>query len=196
MWTEPALNQIDAYRRGFTALGAGACAPAMLVPAPAIAASARTLDLSAAAALKRLHAANENARALSTRARGVLVFPKITKAGFVVSGREGEGVLWARGAANAYYRIAAASFGLQDGAQMFSLAMFFISQSALDYLGKSQARATGAGPDVVVADCGTAKYVNTATLSQDVYAMAFGQKGLIAATALAGTKIARIHPGP
>jgi lipid-binding SYLF domain-containing protein len=37
--------------------------------------------------------------------------------------------------------------------------------------------------------------VNTATLSQDVYAMPFGQRGLMAGIGLEGSKITHIHPG-
>jgi lipid-binding SYLF domain-containing protein len=47
---------------------------------------------------------------------------------------------------------------------------------------------------VVVLDKGAAASVTSTTLSQDVYAMPFGQEGLMAGLSLEGAKITRIHP--
>jgi hypothetical protein len=46
----------------------------------------------------------------------------------------------------------------------------------------------------VVADEGFAKTMNTTTLTQDVYAMPFGQSGLMAGLGLEGSKISRFTP--
>ena len=88
----------------------------------------------------------------------------------------------------------AVTFGFQAGVQTFSYALFFITDSALAYLSKSNGWAIGTGPSVVVVDEGFAKTLNTTTLSQDVYAMPFGQKGLMAGLGLEGSKITQIHP--
>ena len=47
---------------------------------------------------------------------------------------------------------------------------------------------------MVVVDAGAAKTLDTTNLTQDVYAMPFGQKGLMAGITLEGSKITRIHP--
>lgn len=167
-----------------------------LGPAAALAASASQLNAEATGALQSLYADSDKARELGRKARAILVFAKIRKAGFMVGGQGGEGVLFRGGKPAGYYSLYAASFGLQAGVQKFSYALFFITQSALDYLGKSEGWAIGSGPSVVVVDKGAARTMNTTTLSQDVYAMPFGQKGLMAGLGLEGSKITPIHPGP
>jgi lipid-binding SYLF domain-containing protein len=139
---------------------------------------------------------SDKARELSARAVGVLVFPKIAKAGFIVGGQGGEGVLFIGGRPAGYFSIAAGSFGLQAGVQTFSYALFFMTPSALDYLRKSKGWAIGSGPSIVVADKGTAKTLNTTTLQKDIYAFPFGQAGLMGGLGLEGTKITPINPKP
>jgi lipid-binding SYLF domain-containing protein len=146
------------------------------------------------AALHRLYAANPKARELGHRARAILVFPKIFKAGLGLGGQGGDGALIENGSAMQFYNLTAGSFGLQAGVQTFSYALFFITESSLEYLKKSDGWAIGAGPSVVVVDEGFAKTLNTTTLNQDVYAMAFGQRGLMAGIGLEGSKISKIHP--
>lgn len=158
------------------------------------AASASELNRDADAALRQLYQTSPKARELSQRARAVLIFPKITKAGFMVGGQGGEGVLRMNGKTQGYFRIAAGSFGLQAGVQTFSYALFFITQSALDHLRSTKGWSIGSGPSVVIVDEGVAKTMNTTTLSQDVYAVPFGQKGLMAGLGLEGSKISRIQP--
>ena len=65
------------------------------------------------------------------------MFPKIVKAGLVVGGQGGEGVLFVRGKPAGYYKIGAASFGLQAGGQSFSYALFLMNDKALAYLRKA-----------------------------------------------------------
>jgi lipid-binding SYLF domain-containing protein len=174
--------------------GGLALAAASLWPVAAFAASKSELYRDAYAALQRLYATNDKARQLGRKSRGILVFPTITKAGFMVGGQGGKGVLFVNGQTAGYYSLFAGSFGLQAGAQKFSYALFFVTQSALDYLQKSKGWAIGSGPSVVVIDQGKAKTMNTTTLSQDVYAFPFGQKGLMAGLGLEGSKITPINP--
>ena len=169
----------------------------LAVPAgKARAASASQLTAEANAALQRLYGQSPRARELSRKAVAILIFPKITKAGFLVGGQGGNGVLFMGGRPLGYFSIYAGSFGLQAGVQQFSYAQFIVTRSAVDYMKKSDGWAIGSGPSVVVVDEGFAKTMNTTTLSQDVYAMPFGQKGLMAGLGLEGSKITRIHPGP
>jgi lipid-binding SYLF domain-containing protein len=158
------------------------------------AATASELRASASAALRKLYAKSGRARELSRKARGVLVFPRILKAGFVFGGQGGEGVLFEGGRVAGYYSIGAASFGFQAGAQVYGYALFFITQSALDYLKKSEGFAIGTGPTVVVLKAGAAKEADTTTITQDVYAISFNQEGLMGSLSLEGSKITRIHP--
>ena len=155
-----------------------------------------TIAQNAQRALHLLYAENGKARALGQRAKAILVFPRIIKGGLIVGGQSGNGALLVGGRLVAYYNISAASFGLQAGGQAFSYALFFVTNSALDYLQKSDGWAIGSGPSVVVEDKGAAASLTTTTLTQDVYAFPFGQRGLMAGIGLEGSKITPIHPGP
>lgn len=168
---------------------------ATLLPVAAVVAAPKSdpqLDRAAVAALQRLIAGNTAARLLNEKAVAVLVFPKIVKVGFVLGGAYGEGALRQGGRTLSYYNSAAASYGLQAGAQWFGYAMFFMNAAALQYLDQSQGWEIGVGPSVVVVDAGMGKKITSTTLSQDVYAFIFGQKGLMAGLGIEGSKITRI----
>ncbi len=108
----------------------------------------------------------------------------------------GNGVLFENGLPTRYYNITAASYGLQAGVQSFSYALFFMTDSAVSYLKSSNGWSIGAGPSVVVLDKGKAESMTTTTLTEDVYAIPFGEKGLMAGLGLEGSKITAISVGP
>ncbi len=168
----------------------------LLAPAAAQATSASKLNADSSAALQQLYAQSPKARELGAKAQAILVFPSIKKAGFMVGGQGGNGTLFQKGRPTANYSIFAGSFGLQAGVQKFSYALFIVSRSALDYLSNSKGWAIGSGPSVVMVDEGFARTMNTTTLKKDIYAMPFGQKGLMAGLGLEGSKITPIHPDP
>ena len=156
--------------------------------------AASQIDSDADAALQRLYASTPEARSLARRAKGILVFPGIVKAGFIAGAQYGKGVLLRNGRVAGYYNIVAGSYGLQAGVQSFDYAMFFMTGSALDYLNSSAGFEVGVGPSVVVVDAGIAKSLTTTTAKDDVYAFIFGQKGLMAGLGLQGSKITRVNP--
>jgi lipid-binding SYLF domain-containing protein len=156
------------------------------------AASRQELDRAGIKALQTLYAINPAARRLGEKARAVLVFPSIVKAGFLFGGQIGEGVLLKGGKPAAYYNSVAASYGLQAGIQTFGYALFFMNDGALGYLDSSEGFELGVGPSIVVVDEGMAKSITSTTLTQDVYAFIFSQKGLMAGLGIQGSKITRI----
>jgi lipid-binding SYLF domain-containing protein len=177
-------------RRG---LVAGMAAMAPLAPAFAAPPSSDPqLDRAADTALRRLVAGNEVARLLYPKALAVLVFPKIVKVGFLLGGAYGEGALRQGGKTIGYFNSAAASYGLQAGVQWFGYALFFMNAEALKYLDDSAGFEVGVGPSVVVVDQGVGKKFTSTTLTQDVYAFIFSQKGLMAGLGIEGSKITRI----
>jgi lipid-binding SYLF domain-containing protein len=177
-------------RRG---LVAGLAGLAPVTAAFAAATSDPQADRAAAAALRQLIAEAPAARQLNDSAVAVLVFPKIVKVGFVLGGAYGEGALLQGGKTLGYYNSSAASYGLQAGVQGFGYALFFMHADALKYLDSSQGFEIGVGPSVVVVDQGMAKKFSSTTLTQDVYAFIFNQKGLMAGLGVEGSKITRIR---
>ena len=160
---------------------------------PAIAASGHLIDQDSAAALQALYSSSPGAKALGDKAKGILVFPNVTKAGFIIGGQGGDGVLLIKGKPAAYYNTAAVSVGLQAGVQTFGYVLFFMSDSVLNGFRKSSGFEIGVGPNIVIIDAGAAKDLNTLTAKADVYAVIFDQKGLMAGVGIQGSKITRIN---
>lgn len=164
-----------------------------VVSAPAFAETKAQLDRSSSTALKKLIAKVPAAKELNEKAVAVLIFPSIKKAGLVVGGQYGEGVLWRDGKPVAYYSTAGVSYGLQAGAQKFGYAMFFMHESALDALNNADGWEVGVGPSIVVVDDGWAKTHTTQNASDDIYAFIFSQKGLMAGLGVQGNKVTKLN---
>jgi lipid-binding SYLF domain-containing protein len=159
------------------------------------AASASEISSEARAALNDLYASVPGTRELGKKARGILVFPKILKAGFIVGAQGGDGAMFKGGKTVGYYRALAGSYGFQAGVQKFGYALFFMSDDALKYVDKTDGWEVGTGPSLVIADEGFGKSFSTTTLQKGVYAFIFDQKGLMGGIGIQGSKITRIHPG-
>jgi lipid-binding SYLF domain-containing protein len=172
----------------------------MLLAGPAIPAeaekgqSAAKLSADSRNALNRLYAKVPAAKALGAKATGVLVFPKVTKAGFMIGGQYGEGTLFKGGKAVGYYSTGGASYGLQAGAQTYGYALFLMNDGAVSSLDAAKGFEVGVGPSVVLMDEGMAKSTTTTTMKDDIYAFIFGQQGLMAGLGVQGNKISRIKP--
>ena len=146
------------------------------------------------AALQKLYARVPLAKSLGPKAYAILVFPKITKAGFLIGGQYGEGALIKKGKTAGYYSTGGASYGLQAGAQQYGYAMFLMNAKALKELNSADGFEVGVGPSVVVIDEGMAKNTTTTTLKDDIYAFVFAQGGLMAGLGVQGNKISKIIP--
>ena len=161
---------------------------------PVWAASAREIDAQATQALKTFYNSNPGAKALADKAKAVLIFPNVVKAGFLVGGQFGDGALRKRGKTVAYYRSLAASYGFQAGAQSFGYVLFFMDEDSLRYLDQSDGWELGTGPSLVMLDKGFGKALSTTTLQKGVFAYIFDQKGFMGGVGIQGSKITRINP--
>jgi lipid-binding SYLF domain-containing protein len=158
----------------------------------ALAASAAEINRDANTVLAKLYEKKPEARKLASQAKAILIFPSIYKAGFMFGAQYGEGVLRKGNKSVGYYNTVAASYGWQAGAQAFGYALFFMNDSALSYLNKSEGFEVGLGPSIVVLDEGAGKSMTSSTVTQDIYALIFDQKGLMAGAGIQGSKISKI----
>ncbi|MDD1612041.1 MAG: twin-arginine translocation pathway signal protein [Methylococcaceae bacterium] len=160
-----------------------------------LAPSGAEIDREVDTALSDLYATTPAARTLAKRAKGILVFPNIVKAGFMFGGQYGRGgALRKRGRTVGYYNSVSASYGLQAGIQSFGYALFFMNDAALSYLDQTGGWEIGVGPSIVVVDAAIARSLTTMTAKDNIYAFIFDQKGLMAGLGLQGSKITRINP--
>ena len=179
-------------RLGASLLAVALALNVTMTAAPAAAASKAEINRDVNSALEILYAKDPDARTLASQAKAVLVFPNIVKAGFMFGAQYGEGALRERGKTVGYYNTASASYGLQAGVQVFGYALFFMTDSAVQYLSKSGGFELDVGPSIVVLDAGAAKALTTTTAQKDMYAIFFNQRGLMAGLGLQGTKISRM----
>lgn len=154
--------------------------------------TADDLDRNSNQGLQSLYKKNALAEELSHKAKAILIFPDIIKAGLVFGGSYGEGELLVDGRVENYYNSIAASWGLQAGAQSYGYAVFLMTDKAVKYLRESKGWEIGVGPTVVLVDEGVAKNLSSTTLKDDAYAFIFGQQGLMAGISIEGTKISKI----
>ena len=158
----------------------------------AIADSAKVLDVKVQSTLD-IFKATKGSDTVLKDAKGLLVFPAITKAGFVFGGEYGEGALLVGGKTQGYYNTAAASFGFQIGGQRKSLIIAFMDQGALDKFENSSGWKIGADASVAIVAIGADGSIDTSKLNKPIIAFAFGQKGLMANLTLEGAKVSKIN---
>lgn len=185
----------DSVRRNFTSLLVVTTTffSMGLVSMASFAATAEDLHKDADQSLQLLFKGNPLALDLSKRAKGILVFPKIVKAGLIFGGSYGEGVLMKGGAIAGYYNSVSASWGWQAGGESYGYVVFLMSDKAVAYLDTSKGWEIGVGPSVVVVNEGAAKNLSSSTLKDDAYAFIYDQQGLMASLSIEGTKISRIN---
>jgi lipid-binding SYLF domain-containing protein len=173
--------------------GALTLIPALVMrAAPALAASAAEIDREVDAAIKKALQAVPETRDIVAKSKGVLIFPRIYKAGFMFGAQYGEGAMRKKGTTVGYYNSVAASYGFQAGVQSFGYMLFFLTDHAVTYLEQSGGFELGSGPSLVVLDQGTAKSFSTSTAQKDIAAMFFDQKGLMGGIGLQGSKLSRM----
>jgi len=154
----------------------------------------RKLAAESRAALDGLYRTNPAARTLGSQAKGILVFPKIIKGGFMIGGMGGNGSLIRNdGTIHDFYQTAGLSYGFQAGVQEYGYALFLMDDSAIRNINRSAGWEVGSSPSLVVVDEGMAGSISTTTLNKSTYAFFFNQRGLMGGLGLQGSKITRIN---
>ncbi len=128
-------------------------------------------------------------------AKGVLVMPGITKAGFVVGGKYGQGALLVGGKTVDYYSLAEGSVGWQIGAEKYDMVILFMTDDALNNFRKKEGWEAGVDAEITLIDTGAAVSVETLRSQHPIAGFIFDQKGLMGGVSLKGAKFTRIHPG-
>lgn len=116
-------------------LACAALAGLVALGAPARADEQRLVDESATVLSQFL--ADAAVQRTLTRARGVMIIPDYVKAGFIVGGASGDGVMMLRRADGswtypAFYEFGGGSVGLQIGASESEILMLFMTDKSLD----------------------------------------------------------------
>ena len=164
----------------------------ILQPVSSHAASAKEIDINVDVALKQFGQEVSGGKEFLKNAKGVLVFPKVIKAGFGIGGEYGEGALRIGGKTVDYYNTAAASIGFQIGAQSKKVILVFMQANALKQFRESSGWEAGVDGSVALIELGTGGSLDTTNIKDPIVGFVFGNKGLMYNLTLEGSKFTKI----
>lgn len=159
----------------------------------AIAATAKEIDVSVDVALEKFENEVGGAKQLLASSKGVLMFPKVIKAGFGWGGEYGEGALRIGGKTVDYYNTIAGSFGLQFGAQAKTVMLVFLDEGALKQFQMSEGWKAGVDGSVAVIAVGAGTSLDSTKLNNPIVGFILDQKGLMYNLTLEGSKFSKIN---
>lgn len=150
------------------------------------------IDINVESTLNEMHHSLPFTRDLEKRAAGILVIPNLIKGGLIYGGTYGEGSMLVKNAPVDYYSVAGASFGLQIGLEKLSTVLFFMNSRSLREFRAKSGWTIGLDLELTLLTEGQNAAIDSNTYQDEVYAVAFGHKGLLAGISLEGTKYTRI----
>lgn len=153
----------------------------------------QSIDASVDATLSRMYSTVKGSRELVAKSRGVLVFPEVIQAGFIVGGQSGNGALRVGGSTVGYYNTSSLSVGLQAGAQSKAIVFLFMTQQALDEFRGSDGWAAGAGASVALVKMGANGAVDSNTATAPVEVLVLTNAGLMGDLSVNGTKVTKLN---
>jgi len=175
------------------ALALGACSTTTATGGgPTNAEKRASIDADVHGAMTKLYAQDPESRTMVAKARGVLVFPSVVSAGFVVGGSYGQGSLLVGGRPVAYYSTAAGSVGLLAGADSKAVYILFMTDESLNKFRASSGWTAGADASISLIKTGASANVTTQTAQAPIVGYVLTNAGLMADLALDGTKITRL----
>ena len=157
-----------------------------------LAGTAREIDVSVDVALERFEEEVKGAKSFLESAKGVLVFPRVIKAGVGVGGEYGEGALRIDGKTVDYYNTLAGSFGFQFGGQAKTVILVFLDAEALKRFRESEGWKAGVDGSVALITLGAGGDIDTNKIKDPIVGFVFGQKGLMYNLTLEGSKFTRL----
>jgi lipid-binding SYLF domain-containing protein len=163
------------------------------VVSSAAAETAAEIEAGVEAARDQCAAQVQGCNAAAEKAQGMLVFPKVTKGAVGVGGSYGEGALIVDDETAGYYSTAAASVGLQLGAERYAQIIMFMTADALDKFRDSSGWEAGVNAKVTMIDQGKAADMSSIIANNPVIAFVFGQKGLMGDLSVEGSKITKLE---
>ena len=156
------------------------------------AASKTEIDVRVENALTTFNEKTDSGKELANRAVGMLVFPKVYKAGIGIGGEYGEGALLVGGKAVDYYNTTSASIGFQLGAQARSEIILFMNQDVLTNFRNDEGWEAGVDGSVAIATFGAGGEIDSTTAQESIIGFIFSNKGLMYNLSIEGSKFTKI----
>tara|TARA_B100000029_G_scaffold426252_1_gene435059 strand:+ start:92 stop:703 length:612 start_codon:yes stop_codon:yes gene_type:complete len=156
--------------------------------------STNEIDASIDNALERFIDEIQGSEGYLDGAKGVLVIPRMIKAGVVLGMEYGEGALIVDGVKIQYYRAFSTSLGLQIGVGAKDLVILFFDNDAMDDFIYSSGWQAGVDGAIALFTMGLGGSIDTTESQDPIVGFVFGHKGIIAGVSLEGTKFTKIFP--
>ena len=188
----PSTNLVDAMKKGYRQLFLVLILLFIIGQQIAGAASKEEIEIRVNATIEVFNQRVKGGGQFLQNAKGILVFPNIVKAGFIIGAEFGEGALRINGKTVDYYRTTGASFGLQVGAQTKSIIIVFLEDEALRKFRNSAGWEAGVDGSIALVGTGAGGSIDSTNVSDPIIAFAFGNKGLMLNLTLEGSKYTRI----
>ena len=176
------------------------------------------LDAQIAEALKTFDKEIAGGSNFLAKSKGYLVFPEVIKAGFVIGGEYGEGVLIENMTSmennasiennastenntssenntsieKVYYSMTSASIGFQAGAQKTTYVIVFTTEQALNAFKASNGIEGSVDGSVAISKWGAGNDISSLSFEKPIIMFAFSQKGLMYNLNVKGTKFQKI----
>ena len=153
------------------------------------AAEAAELDAEAMATLEQFKANTKGAEGVFAAAKGILVCPKITKAGLGFGAEGGQCVLVSGADDKLYYGTFGVKGGFIAGVQSHSMILAINTDKALaKFTSGEREWELGIDASVAVAKVGAGGDLDTSNLKRDIVSFIFGQKGLMVDASWKGSR--------
>ena len=152
------------------------------------------IDASIESALDRFSEEVQGSQGYLDGARGILVIPRMIKAGVVLCMEYGEGALIVDDIKVQYYRAFSTSLGIQLGVGAKDLVILFFDDEAMDDFLYSSGWQAGVDGAVALWTMGAGGSIDTTESQDPIVGFVFGHKGIIAGVSFEGTKFTKIWP--
>lgn len=159
----------------------------------AAAASKDEIDAHVKEAISTFYKHTSAGKELAGKASGMLVFPKVVKAGIGIGGEYGEGALIVKGKTEAYYSVASASIGFQLGVQERAEIILFMTDKVLAKFRDSEGWKAGVDGSVALATLGAGGSIDSETAKKPIVGFIFSNKGLMYNLTFEGSKITELE---
>lgn len=154
---------------------------------------AAELDSEAKATLEKFVSETKGAEEVFADAKGVLVCPKIRKAGVGVGAERGHCVLTSGADEHLYYVVTALKAGAILGISSHSMILVMNTDTALAHFTSGEREwEFGVDASVAVAKIGVGGDLDTTNLKKDIVSFIFGEKGLIADLTWEGSRFKKL----
>ena len=169
------------------------CLALVMFPLAVNAASKEEIDANVEEALAKFSEESPAGKRMAERAVGMIVFPKVIKAGIGIRGEYGEGALIVNGQTIDYYSTAAASIGFQLGAQVKSQIIMFMTDEALSTFRNSEGWEAGVDGSVALIEFGAGGEISSNSAQSPIIGFIFSNKGLMYNLTFEGSKMTKLN---